>query len=199
MGYSIPQILEILGCNQQSIHNWFNAFEQEGFRGLYEKPRKGRPVIATVDYRNRPVQIIKTNPRDTKECAGAVFADVVFKCLRDDKVQWVAKHLMRKLDDLLEEPPELSFIQLDRDCNNRRSGPERRREEREMNRPASCKRFIGKGKPLRPKWPGLPNGCSLPTEEQCQFRKQFDSQLSIETLGRPGDFLAVGAKPPKGL
>jgi hypothetical protein len=31
--YTIPQISEIPGCNQQSIHNWFNAFEKDGFDG----------------------------------------------------------------------------------------------------------------------------------------------------------------------
>lgn len=64
MGYSVPQILEILGCNYQSIHNWFNSFEQYGLQGLFDKPRNGRPAIATADYRDRLVQIIKTNPKD---------------------------------------------------------------------------------------------------------------------------------------
>ena len=64
MGYTVPQILEILGCNQQSIHNWFNRFEQHGPEGLFDKPRNGRPVIAGSDYRTGLVQVIKTNPRD---------------------------------------------------------------------------------------------------------------------------------------
>ena len=64
MGYTVPQIVQILGCNPQSIHNWFNSFEQNGFAGLYDKPRSGRPAIATTDYRARLVEIIKTNPRD---------------------------------------------------------------------------------------------------------------------------------------
>jgi transposase len=63
-GYTTPQISEILGCNQQSIHNWFDFFEKDGFDGLYDKHRDGRPVIATVDYRARLVKAVKTNPRD---------------------------------------------------------------------------------------------------------------------------------------
>ena len=62
-GYTIPQISEILGCNQQSIHNWFNCFETDGLDGLYDKPRKGRPIVATAEYRSRLVNAIKTNPR----------------------------------------------------------------------------------------------------------------------------------------
>jgi transposase len=63
MGYTITQIVEILGCNRQSIHNWFDLFEAQGCHGIYDKPRSGRPVIATVDYRTRLVEAIKTNPR----------------------------------------------------------------------------------------------------------------------------------------
>lgn len=63
MGYTITQIVEILGCNRQSIHNWFDLFEAQGYQGLCDKPRPGRPVIATADYRQRLVEAIKTNPR----------------------------------------------------------------------------------------------------------------------------------------
>ncbi len=63
MGYTVTQIVEILGCNRQSIHNWFDLFEAQGCQGIYDKPRSGRPVIATVDYRTRLVEAIKTNPR----------------------------------------------------------------------------------------------------------------------------------------
>jgi len=63
MGYTVTQIAEILGCNRQSVHNWFDLFEQKGPQGLCDRPRSGRPVIATVDYRTQLVEAIKTNPR----------------------------------------------------------------------------------------------------------------------------------------
>jgi transposase len=63
MDYTVTQIMQILGCNRQSIHNWFDLFEAQGCPGLCDKPRSGRPVIATVDYRRRLVEAIKTNPR----------------------------------------------------------------------------------------------------------------------------------------
>jgi putative transposase len=64
MGYSVSQIVEILGCSRQTVHNWLNAFEARGCEGLFDKPRSGRPVTATVDYRSRLVQAVRTNPRD---------------------------------------------------------------------------------------------------------------------------------------
>jgi transposase len=63
MGYTVTQIAEILGCNRQSVHNWFDMFEQDGPQGLCDKPRSGRPAIATIDYRTKLVEAIRTNPR----------------------------------------------------------------------------------------------------------------------------------------
>lgn len=63
MGYTVTQIAEILGCNRQSVHNWLYMFEQNGPQGLCDKPRSGRPAIATIDYRTKLVEAIKTNPR----------------------------------------------------------------------------------------------------------------------------------------
>ena len=63
MGYTVTQIAEILGCNRQSVHNWFDMFEQNGPKGLCDKPRSGRPAIATIDYRTKLLEAIKTNPR----------------------------------------------------------------------------------------------------------------------------------------
>ena len=64
LGYSVTQIPEVLGCNRQSIHNWFDAFESQGCQGLFDKPRSGRPATATPDYRNRLIEVIKANPKD---------------------------------------------------------------------------------------------------------------------------------------
>jgi transposase len=63
-GYSVTQISEILGCNRQSIHNWYDAFESHGCQGLFDKNRSGRPPTATLDYRNRLIEVIKANPKD---------------------------------------------------------------------------------------------------------------------------------------
>jgi transposase len=62
LDYTVPQITEVLGCNQQSVHNWFDAFESGGADALFDKPRSGRPPKATRDYRARLVEIIKTSP-----------------------------------------------------------------------------------------------------------------------------------------
>jgi transposase len=61
-GYPVPEIADILGCNPQSVHNWLGAFESQGAAGLIEKPRSGRPVVATPDYRSRLVEAVQTDP-----------------------------------------------------------------------------------------------------------------------------------------
>ena len=64
MGYAVAEIVEILGCNRQTVHNWFNAFEAGGCDALFDRSRSGRPAMATIDYRSRLVQAVKANPRD---------------------------------------------------------------------------------------------------------------------------------------
>ncbi len=61
--YTVPQIEEVLGCNHQSIHNWFNAFETGGCAALHDRSRSGRTPIATLEYRSRLVEAIRTSPR----------------------------------------------------------------------------------------------------------------------------------------
>ena len=48
MGYTVSQIVEILGCNRQSVYNWFDLFEQKSPQGLCDKPRFVKPQ---KDYR----------------------------------------------------------------------------------------------------------------------------------------------------
>ena len=64
MGYTVAEIARIIGCNRQSIRNWFNAFEDGGPMALLDKPKSGRPPIATIGYRKDLVEAIKTNPHD---------------------------------------------------------------------------------------------------------------------------------------
>ena len=59
-GYSVPEVADILGCNVQSVRNWFDAFESGGTAALLDRPRSGRPVMATVVYRQRLVRAIQS-------------------------------------------------------------------------------------------------------------------------------------------
>jgi len=64
LGYAVPQITEVLGCNPQSVRNWFDAFESGGADALFDKPRSGCPPKATPDYRARLVESVKTSPSE---------------------------------------------------------------------------------------------------------------------------------------
>lgn len=61
-GYSVPEVADILGCNAQSVRNWFDAFELGGVAALLDRPRSGRPVVATHVYRRRLVRAIRSDP-----------------------------------------------------------------------------------------------------------------------------------------
>lgn len=63
-GYTVQEIAEIIGCIVQSVHNWLNAFEEDGCKALEDRSRSGRPAIVTPDYRARLVEVVKTDPQE---------------------------------------------------------------------------------------------------------------------------------------
>jgi transposase len=61
-GYTVPEVADILGCTQGSVHNWLDRFESGGVGALADRPRSGRPPLATPDYRHRLVEAVKADP-----------------------------------------------------------------------------------------------------------------------------------------
>jgi len=62
--YPVPEIADILVCNQSSVHNWLDRFESGGVAALADRPRSGRPPVATVDYRRRLVEAVDQDPTE---------------------------------------------------------------------------------------------------------------------------------------
>ena len=54
-GYTIQQIAETLDCSDKTVRMWISRYESEGYNGLLDKPRTGRPsevdekVKATIE------------------------------------------------------------------------------------------------------------------------------------------------------
>jgi transposase len=64
LGYTVREIAEVIGCTRQTVRNCFDHFESGGADALHDKPRSGRPPVATPDYRARLVEVVKTSPSE---------------------------------------------------------------------------------------------------------------------------------------
>ena len=62
LGYTVSEIAEVIGCTWQTVRNCFDRFESGGAEALHDRPRSGRPPVATPDYRSRLVEAGKTSP-----------------------------------------------------------------------------------------------------------------------------------------
>jgi transposase len=61
-GYSVPQIADIFECDQASVRSWIERFEAQGVKGLYDRPRCGRPRKAGVAAQEQIRQTITSAP-----------------------------------------------------------------------------------------------------------------------------------------
>ena len=61
-GCTVRQIAEVIGCARQTVRNCFDHFESGGVGALRDKPRSGRPPVATPDFRAQLVKVVKTPP-----------------------------------------------------------------------------------------------------------------------------------------
>jgi transposase len=61
-GYPVSQIADIFECDQASVRAWIERFEAEGVKGLYDRPRCGRPRKAGVVAQEQIRQSVITQP-----------------------------------------------------------------------------------------------------------------------------------------
>jgi transposase len=61
-GYSVVQIADIFECDQASVRSWIERFQAEGVKGLYDRPRCGRPRKASVAAQELIRQTITKQP-----------------------------------------------------------------------------------------------------------------------------------------
>ena len=65
-GYSILQIIDLLGVHYKSAYNWISRYEKEGVAGLKDKPKSGRPPILTEKDKDRVEAFIQETPQQPK-------------------------------------------------------------------------------------------------------------------------------------
>ncbi|MDM8567898.1 helix-turn-helix domain-containing protein [Candidatus Halobeggiatoa sp. HSG11] len=66
-GYSIPNIIRILGGCRQSVSRWLRVWDSIGIIGLIERHRSGRPRKLSVEQEQKAVEKIQENPRSIKK------------------------------------------------------------------------------------------------------------------------------------
>lgn len=63
-GFSCAEVAQIFGCAVRTVHYWVRRFEQDGFGGLREGKRPGRPPRLDEAMRQQLGQDLRRSPRD---------------------------------------------------------------------------------------------------------------------------------------
>ena len=62
LGKSVQEIAELLKVSEESVRRWVHIFEEEGFEGLADDARSGRPPKATGRYVERLLELVHISP-----------------------------------------------------------------------------------------------------------------------------------------
>ena len=63
-GYATTHLADIFHVDRITIYHWFNAWEEKGFPGLYDRKGPGRPPLFTPDQKDQIRQWIKLFPKN---------------------------------------------------------------------------------------------------------------------------------------
>ncbi|MGB7339485.1 MAG: IS630 family transposase [Phototrophicaceae bacterium] len=63
LGHSPTELAQMNGLSLASIYNQFNRFKAEGFEGLADKPKSGRPRKATAAYIELLEETLEIDPK----------------------------------------------------------------------------------------------------------------------------------------
>ena len=55
-GKSVNELAEIFGCEIRTIYRWFDRFEAEKVKGVYELKGRGRKAILTIEKDGKKVK-----------------------------------------------------------------------------------------------------------------------------------------------
>lgn len=62
-GLSARAVGRLVRVAGQTVINWIRRYEGEGVKGLYTRPRPGRPPRATAEYRDKLEKVVRVSPR----------------------------------------------------------------------------------------------------------------------------------------
>ena len=64
LGNKPQQVAEVLNVTRSTIYNWVQRWQQSGLPGLSDKPKNGRPQLATPQYIQKLEQLIDSDPTE---------------------------------------------------------------------------------------------------------------------------------------
>jgi transposase len=66
-GMTTKELMKIFSVDRITIYNWFDAWEEQHFVGLYDKKGRGRPPKLSQEEQNLAQQYLKQHPKDVKK------------------------------------------------------------------------------------------------------------------------------------
>ena len=69
-GLRIPQIVELLAVDRDTLSGWMDTWEEQGVRGLYDAPRSGRPALLNAQEEQWLYDQLHENPRSLRQVQG---------------------------------------------------------------------------------------------------------------------------------
>lgn len=139
-GRSVAEIASITRQSDDTVRRWLRRFFEEGWRGLLEAPRAGRPAAITPAVEHFLAECLQGTPRDFRisrpTWTTALLAQVVWRrlkikvtdeCIRQHlerlegvcrRPTWSVKHLARQRPGYAQKKAGLPGF-----CSTRRAGP----------------------------------------------------------------------------
>lgn len=71
-GYSMKDIIEILGVSRKTLHNWLVAWEERSFVGLYDKKGRGRKPTFSASQKEEIRHWVKQSPKQLEKVRSTI-------------------------------------------------------------------------------------------------------------------------------
>ena len=95
-GYSIQEIAYILDCDVKKIRFWIRRFNAEGIKGLYDRPRQGRPDKKS-HLTGQVIEIISQAPSVFGEAMASWTLDILLKHVQAQTGQTISISTLRRI------------------------------------------------------------------------------------------------------
>jgi len=75
-GKTVNELAATFEVNRDTVRDWFKSWERDGVKGLADKARTGKPPILTPVEQAQAVELLKANPRSTKQVLHEIKANM---------------------------------------------------------------------------------------------------------------------------